>query len=182
MSTERFHQRWYFQALIFPLFVTVLGSTIYDAVKEKPLLSTLSSCLNWIWNGLVFILTVKIALYWFLGVILLLILIVVVASGSKQVFDPRQQYTTDVFFNWRWEWSYSGRFIHNLTPLCPSCHTIMSYKNHGYEKYAECPRCNRAYAPRDHKRYHTDIDQFEDDRRIEMLIIDNIRKGNYKHF
>lgn len=180
MPNERFHQRWYFQALIFPLFVTVLGSTIYDAVKDKPLLFTLTSCLNWIWKGVVFILTVKIALYWFLALILLLIVIIAIASRSNQISDPKQQYTTDIFISWQWEWSYNGRFISNLTPLCPSCSTIMNYRNHDYDKFAECPRCNKTYAPQ--KRHHTDVVQFEDDKRIEMLIIDNVRKGNYKHF
>lgn len=98
MSTERFHQKWYFQGVILPLFVTVLGSTIYDAIKEKPLLSTLSSCLNWLWKGLVYIITLKIALYWFLALIVLLVVIIAVAGRSKHVLDPKQQYTTDKFF------------------------------------------------------------------------------------
>ncbi len=180
MSTERFHQKWYFQGVILPLFVTVLGSTIYDAIKEKPLLSTLSSCLNWLWKGLVYIITLKIALYWFLALIVLLVVIIAVAGRSKHVIDPKQQYTTDKFFNWQWEWSYDGRYINNLTPLCPSCRTIMKYNNHEYGKSAECPRCNNIYVPQ--KRIHTDVAQFEDDKRIEMLIIDNLRKGNYEHF
>jgi len=180
MPNERFHQKWYSQTLIFPLLVTVGGSAIYDAVKAKPFLSTLMSWLNWIWNGLVFVFTFKIAAYWVLGFLLLLILIITIAGRSKQISDPKQQYTTDTFFNWKWEWSYSGNYIHNLTPLCPSCHTIMNYRNQGYDKFAECPRCNNTYVPQ--KRIHTDIAQFEDDKRIEMLIVDNIRKGNYKHF
>lgn len=179
MSTERFHQKWYFQGIILPILVTVLGSAIYDAIKEKPLLSTLKSCLNWIWKGLIYILTFKIALYWLLALLVLLILIIAIASRSKQALDPKQQYTTDKFFNWQWEWSYVGNRISNLTPLCPSCHTIMDYNNREYSKSAECPRCDNIYAP--YKRLHTDIAQFEDDRRIEMLIVDNLRKGNYNH-
>ncbi|MCX3266451.1 hypothetical protein OQZ29_16950 [Pedobacter agri] len=53
----------------------------------------------------------------------------------------------------------------------------MNYINSEYSKSAECPRCNNMYVV--HKRLHTDIIQFEDDRRIEMLIVDNLRKGNY---
>ncbi|NMN37731.1 hypothetical protein [Pedobacter sp. SG918] len=180
MSNESFHQKWYSQAIIFPLLVTVIGSATYDAFKEKPFLTTLSLWLNWLWNGVVFILTVRIALYWFLALILLVIVIIAITSKSKQVLDPKQQYTTDTFISWQWEWSYDGRFVTSLTPLCPSCHTIMNYSNQGYDKFAECPRCNKTYVPQ--KRIHTDIAQFEDDKRIEMLIVDNIRKGNYKHF
>jgi Ca2+/Na+ antiporter len=183
MVSNRFHQKWYNQFITFPIITGIAAVMIYDSLKQRPLLSSLVFIIKAIWKYIIVALTFKISVFWIIIALLLIIFVLFLLSNSKKVFDPKLQYTTDVLINWRWEWTYSGRYIQHLTPLCPSCNTIMNYRNgHSqYDKFAECPRCNKCYATRDSQRQHTDIMEFEDDKRIEMLIIDNIRKGNYKH-
>jgi hypothetical protein len=183
MTPNRFHQKWYHQFFTFPVVTGIAVAMVYDSIKEKPLLTSLTLIIKGIWKYTILFLTFKISVFWIIIALLLLWLVLFIINNSKKVFDPKLQYTTDIFINWKWEWTYSGRYIHNLTPLCPSCNTIMSYHNghYPYDKFAECPRCNRAYATRESIRNHTDIIEFEDDKRIDMLIVDNLRKGSYKH-
>ncbi|WP_316787109.1 hypothetical protein [Pedobacter frigiditerrae] len=184
MSLNRFHQKWYHQFITFPVVTGIVVAIVYDSIKERPLLSSLTSILISVWKYIVLILTFKVSVFWIIITLLLISFVLFIINNTKKVLDPKLQYTTDVLVNWKWEWTYSGKYIDNLTPLCPSCNTIMNYHNgqSQYDKFSECPRCNKVYATRESQRQHTDIIQFEDDKRIQMLIVDNIRKGNYKYF
>lgn len=162
------------------LALSGISTAIYDFFKEKPLFSTIWAGIIWLYNSFVTILAFKIGIYWFLLFLIIIIFILFILNKSKKVFEPHLQYTTDILIKWRWQWQYSGSRITQLTPLCPDCNTIMSYNNLDYYKLAECPRCEKKFSgdlPKWDKNSY-----FEDDYKIQLLIIDNLQKKNFTHF
>ena len=141
-----------------------------------------------VWNAIVWFMTIDIPIWGILIFVVGLILILYIAniiynathsqSGYEQQTLDWLNYTSDTFDGFQYEWKYTGIdheqcSIRDITVLCPNCGTSLLPTNR-YNDSFRCPRCNKYFD----RTVHNAPKSLGD---IEVLIIDNIKRGNYKH-
>ena len=152
---------------------SMLLTILYDSIKQKPILSTLSLVFKWIWNAIITILNYNIKVWWILLGIFIFILILYLIDKFKpeKTFKPDfYDYREDRFRVWKWTWiwkwsqSHKAWIINELKAHCPTCDTpLIDYSSiHGY--YFDCPRCS--FIARD--------GQCDNPDKIERVILDNV--------
>ena len=79
-------------------------TVVYDVVKQKNIFSTILSLLNWIWKGLIAILTFEVKIWWLLvfvafiiGIMYLYLSLIKKKDASKPAF---LEYTHDRLKEW----------------------------------------------------------------------------------
>ncbi len=162
---------------VFSGFIGIIFTTVYDLIKSKPVLSTFWNGLKWIWiNVFEFELTVWQILLG-LGILILIFYTLSLINNNEETIknrNPWLSYERDKIhnLNWSWDWEKDTRdgkwTITDLRPICDSCGTKMHFSNSSWSsEYAECPRCElKCY-------------EQKDIRKIEAVIIDNIKRGIY---
>jgi hypothetical protein len=91
-------------------------------------------------------------------------------------------YREERFKNWIWRWDYNFNEIEkqyeiaNMRAYCPNDDTELVNKSNYLQTVFVCPRCNANFSDR---LIYQPIPP-EDARTIKALILDNIRRGNYK--
>lgn len=143
--------------LIYGGIITVVGTvaaTLFtDYLKDKPILTTIGICLEWIWVN---ILNFQVAIWqlFILGVIAWLIYFIINAVKGKMTnerprINPYAAYTKDHIHgnDWKWNWVYNEQekkwVIKDLKSICLKCRTPMLYKP--FVQSAQCPRCTNYY-------------------------------------
>jgi len=165
-------------AIISPMigFVLTIG---YDALKSKPILSTIASILVAIWGFFIMILNLELKVWWILVSIIIIALCVYIIVGIKLKDNSGSetleflQYTKDTIkgFSWEWSWekTYDGKWdIRDLQPVCSVCYTPLVPDTQFFSGRPVCPRCDWQPSVR-----LPDLDH------IKLLIIDNARKSNF---
>ena len=87
------------------------------------------------------------------------------------------KYTSDTFGQFKYEWKYvrSGNkacAVNDITVICPNCGTTLLPEDSCHGSY-KCPRCNNCYD----SIYNNAPKSLRD---VEALIVDNIKRNNYK--
>lgn len=167
---------------VYGISITIIGGLIVDKLKNKPIFSTITDTLTWIYSNAISILTFKIPLYITLLILLILLIIYfsyqVITKNEADIFPPFTNYKTDSLkqFKWSWNWYFNKHInkwvIEDLRIHCPKCDTKMKITIFlgNYEEY-QCPRCS--YKINNHE------SGFEEKDIIEALIIDNLDKGKF---
>lgn len=154
---------------IFSLLLT-MG---YDRSKEKPILTTVWTILEWITNVLATVLNFNLKMWWVIVAIILFILIIIIINKLKIVdtFNPDfYNYSEDHFKRWKWTWSWKLNSSKNAWQIsemkahCPNCDTPMINHSTMYHLSFDCPRCEFSA---------TDA-QCDEPHKIERIILDNI--------
>lgn len=139
---------------LLPVIVTVVGGIITSKLENINILEGILSFLKWIFNGIVFILTINIPLWLLLiiGITLFVILLIIVkinnTNNSKKWYED---YNDDIYKDVRYAWNYSELYnevkIKNFRPVCNKCKGELiqrsSYGNYHYgtaQNY--CPNCD----------------------------------------
>lgn len=155
---------------------SLLGTVLYDYFKEKPILTTINQGVNWLVERFTNFINLEIKLWLILVILaaLVLIFILYILIENKKVRKPEfLNYKEDRLKKWRWSWEWKWSetrkawIISNLEPHCPNCGTtLMEDSNalmfHGFG----CPRCD----------FYAGTEKFEDPRKIEALILDNLNR------
>ena len=164
-----------YKLAIFGGFIGVVFTAVYDLIKEKPILSTLLNILKWIWfNIMEFEVTVWQIIVGLITIIFILYLFSLKKEFPINNFDDWFSYENDTIHNvqWNWQWEknpLTGKWnVNDLRPICHSCGTKMHLEESSWSsKFADCPRCGTEYYDR------------KDLRKIEAVILDNVRRGIY---
>ena len=171
---KRFSKSPWTLALMPVLFGTML-TAIYDAIKDKPILSTLWGWIKTIWGWIVAFLNFELKVWWVLigiSVIIAVLIIISKLSNEKENTLPSfTSYKEDIFGEWKWSWdwhlnSYDKKWhVDNLRAHCPKCDTPMFHDNSDIR--FQCPRCGfETNWGSNHK------NRFE----VEAIIIDNLER------
>jgi uncharacterized paraquat-inducible protein A len=142
---------------------------IWDIIKSKPILSTLRTIINWIWE---YVLNFNVKI-WQFSIILIAYYLLKKVLKKPLVLPSFLNYTSDKINNtkWCWEWNYNSFDekwnIKNIKPICPDCDTKMINYQEGfmYGFEAKCPRCDKH------------LYRLKSPQEIEAIIIDNIDKS-----
>lgn len=159
-------------ALVPVVFGTIL-SAIYDAIKDKPVLSTLWGWIKVIWNCVVAFFNIELKIWWILfgiiSIIIVLLLVVKFASKNETNLPDFVSYKEDTFGGWKWSWEWQFKrydrkwHIENLRAHCPKCNTPMFHDS--CDTVFWCPRCD---FETDFRSKHKRRDE------VEAIIIDNL--------
>lgn len=174
MFLRRFWKSPWALALVPVVFGTIL-TAIYDAIKDKPILSTLWEGLKTVFGWIISFLNFELKVWWVLlgiALIIFVLFIIIKLSENTDKFKPEfASYKEDVFAGWKWTWewrfnNYKGSWqITNLQAHCPECDTPMFHDQ--YDRDFQCPRCDFCTDYRSsHKRRNE----------IEAIIIDNVKR------
>ena len=160
---------------------TLIGfllTVLYDLLKGKHVFTTIHTVLTVIWNGIITFLTFDLKVWWvLLGVAILLLALVVYSKAldRKDMLSNNKgsavfEYTQDSIDGWKWTWewrkNYDGKYgIENLRLLCSYCDTPLVNEDGSYGP-PFCIRCKRRFP-----------DNVPDYKNIEVLILDNARRG-----
>ena len=176
---RRFRKSTWALALV-PVILSAILTAIYDAIKDKPILSTL-----WIWiktfcSWVVSFLNFELKVWWVLlgiALIIFVLFIIIKLSENTDKFKPEfASYKEDIFAGWKWSWewhfnTYKGSWqVDNLQAHCPECDTPMFHDD--YDRNFQCPRCGfRTDCFSEHKNRHE----------VEAIIIDNVNRKTGKN-
>lgn len=160
-----------------PVFLGTILTAIYDAIKDKPILSTLWGWIKAIWGWIVAFLNFELKIWWILlgiaGIIAVLFFIAKLSSEKETNLPSFTSYKEDSFGGWKWSWdwrlnSYDRKWhIDNLRAHCPKCNTPMFHDIS--DANFQCPRCD----------FHTDYSIKHKTRsEVEAIIIDNLDRQN----
>ncbi len=169
---KKFFNSPWTMALVPVVFGTIL-TAIYDAIKDKPILSTLWGWIKAVWNWIVDFLNLELKVWWiFLGVIAIIVVLCIIAKlpSKKETNLPDfVSYKEDTFGGWKWSWEwqlnhYDNKWhVNNLQAHCPKCNTPMFHDTSDTE--FQCPRCT----------FKTDYSSKHKRRsEVEAVIIDNL--------
>ena len=155
-----------------PVVLGTILTAIYDAIKDKPILSTLWEGLKTVFGWVISFLNFELKVWWvLLGIALIIVALIIIAKIYVIKSNPSfLSYTKDSVLGYTWEWeykkTYDGKYtICNLHPVCSNCG--MRLKQVGiYRGQMECLRCDASYIWEDS--YLNDA---------QMLIEDNIKKN-----
>lgn len=157
----------------------IITSFVYDWIKDKPILSTITSIFKSIWEFLVQLMQVELKIWWIvLGLTVYLI-------GQKGVREYRKSITPELpenlknyvsasfrNWNWKWGWQWDGRnkkwIVKNLWPYCKKCDIELLDKSDIINKAIECPKCRQ--------RFTNNLD-CDDPEGVRTIIYDNIKKN-----
>ena len=158
---------------ITPTIISFLLTIGYDAIKGKPIFSTVWIILKAIWGAVLAFLNFDLKVWWVLSGIILLILIFCLIIALKQIKPDFNDYTEDTFQHWKWSWAWkfdnleSAWTISSLKAHCPKCNTpMMDYSNNYDGLRFACPRCNFSASKNDCDAPH----------KVELIILDNINR------
>lgn len=168
------------QSITGVILLGVVSTFVADWLKSVSFLTTLKGVLLWGYNAIIWLLNFEIKVWWLLaGIAVLIGIIMLIASKTENVQPTYFNYTKDIFDEWVWKWGYrfNGKnyIVDNLKPCCPKCETPLIREQSAFHAIyvMNCPRGHElhkiGYAA------HT-----EDIDKIEVLILDNIDKGNYE--
>lgn len=154
--------------------ISFILTVIYDLLKGKQILSTISLLLVKIWDVIVTFLCFDIKLWWIIIVISIMLLILYSVSKMTPKKSSLKQdfmsYTNDQFRNWKWSWNweysnYQKKWhVSNLVAHCPQCNTPMLSDT--YEITFHCPRC----------KFQSQYNDNEKSYEVEAVIIDNLNR------
>ncbi|MEH6770046.1 hypothetical protein [Maribacter arcticus] len=162
------------------IILGLITSFIYDFVKEKPILSTISSIFKSIWNFIYQILDTELKIWWILLVVIVIKIFQKVSkeySKSKKpsLPDNLKNYVKDDFtnWNWKWEWNWDGDknkwVIKSLWPYCKKCDIKLLIKSSVYDSAMECPKCKTRF-----ESIHRETDDYDG---VKAVIYDNVEKN-----
>lgn len=148
-----------------------------DILKKIPVLSTINTIFEWVYNLIYSFLIFEVKMWWILLIIALIVIIIIIliyyisnnVEENNKINPDYLNYTSDVLKKWTWTWDYKYNYhkkkwiISDLEAHCPICDTILIERS---STHFECPRCD----------YYAFSDKSEDPYKIEMLIIDNIKR------
>ena len=141
---------------LLPVLVTVVGGLILSKLENVDIFKGMLNFLKWIYNGIIFILTINIPLWVLLliGIFLFIILSIIskiIDNNHINVKRWYEDYTDDIYKGVRYGWSYSelGNEINpeNFRPVCNKCKgELIKKKSHGNIHYGTaknyCPNCD----------------------------------------
>jgi hypothetical protein len=151
----------------------------YDYLKQIPVLTTVSFWLKWILSTVCAILNFNIKVWWIIVTIIIGFVIIYLidkffSNKNTESYKPDfYNYKEDKLKKWRWSWNWvvdhkqKSWVISNLKAHCPDCDTqLIPYYDTFSGTYYNCPRCN----------FNATDYQCEDPAKIEILILDNVRR------
>lgn len=157
------------------VILTLVGTSIYDYLKQIPFLTTLWTFIKWLANVTWRFLNLNLKL-WLVATIFILYKIVKhwLSRENKEVIKSYDYtiYTEDIIKGWKWTWDWefqgSKYGISRLRVHCPACDTPMAYgiDFSGAIKSYQCPRCE----------YKSNGIPCDDPEIVKRLIDDNIRR------
>lgn len=151
---KKFLKSFWFWFLL-PVLATVVGGLIEAKLENINIFEGIISFIKWIFNGIVFILTLKIPLWLLLIIVLLLfssLLIITKITDNKDSKKWYEDYNDDVYKGVRYAWNYSDLYneikIKNFRPVCNKCRGELIQKyTHEYYHYGTaqnyCPNCDK---------------------------------------
>ena len=175
---------------LLPVLVTVVGGLILSKLENVNIIEGILTFLKWIYNGIIFILTIKIPLWILLviGVILFIILLIIVKVTNNNNNNCKkwyEDYNDDVYKGVRYTWSYSELYnevnIKNFRPVCNKCKGELIQKStHGNYHYGTeqnfCPNCDKILKTPDYedidtaKVYvHNKIVKLQEEKKIKLI-------------
>ncbi len=149
---------------------------IYDAIKQKPILTTLSLIGKSLWKLLSGIMNFQIKAWWLLVAIALIF-------GTRHFLRnlfPAESIKPDFYdyregrpkkWRWTWEWKFNQSkrlwIISHLTAHCPKCDSSMIDNSSRYGPSFSCPLCD-----------FTAMSDYDCDEphKIGQIILDNIER------
>jgi hypothetical protein len=149
---------------------------IYDAIKQQPILTTLSLAGKFLWITLIRLLNFPIKLWWLLST---MVIVILVNSLIKKFF--LQEQAKPDFYNYRegkpkrWRWTWGWKFnqskntwvICDLVAHCPNCNSSLINKCSIYGPSFSCPLCEFS-AISEH--------ECDESHKIERIILDNVER------
>jgi Ca2+/Na+ antiporter len=154
---------------IFSLLLTI----VYDYSKNKPIFSTIYHIAKAILSFVFYVLNYNLKVWWvILGLFIMCIIIYLIATFRQEFKPDYYSYREGRFKKWKWTWGWkwdnykNGWVISNLTAHCPTCDTQMIDYSNRYELNFVCPRCD----------YRASGSQCDEPYKIEMIILDNIKR------
>ena len=170
-----YHSSWTI-GLVSSSFLPIILTFAIDLFKKIPILSTLVSVTEIIYESIKDILNYQIAIsniLIFLSVLFILNLLYFKIFRSVEVKKPHFfNYTSDHLksFYWTWEWELNeitGNYtLTNLKAHCPKCNTGLIYNQSLYRSPEyQCPRCD----------FDTQVD-YNFNKKVESIIIDNVNR------
>jgi len=153
------------------LITGLLGSFIYDFIKEKPLFTSLWNIVIWLYEN---ILNYKLSLWFVVLLYIFVFSVFLFLRNRKEIVLP--SYTEDYFdgllYRWKWQISSNKKEIsinlQSIEVCCNKCNTPLKVSdNYNFGLKGECVRCGK---------YHFALKYMKD---IEILILDNYNKKNY---
>jgi len=131
-------------------------SFIYDWIKEKPILTTVSSIFTSIWKFLIQILRAELKVWWVVLALTLYLVGKKIMSDYRRSITPElpekyKSYVRESFtnWNWKWVWKWDGNRkewdIKNLWPYCKKCDIELLNKSDLLYHVWQCPRCCKSY-------------------------------------
>lgn len=160
---------------------TILGvicTAIYDAINKQVTFTTIKTFLVNIWGLIIKFLMVNVKMWLILVVIIILVFILWIISKIVTAKDKNEEpefinYKKDKLlghdWEWTWEKNYNGQYeIKNLSLICSKCETPL-YPEESFRPRLKCLRCDEV----------VDLD-IKKIKQVEFLIIDNVKKGQYK--
>jgi hypothetical protein len=187
MSTVQ-KRKWSTNPWLLAIVPVILGPLLtmpVDAMKARPLWTTLAQCWYWFWGQLISFLNYNIRVWWLLvGFFSLLILRIVASffrsdpstSNRKSDAPSFTSYKEDVFIKWKWKWRWEYKASKgawcpvDITPYCPKCHSKLMDRSSSWGPQYECPRCD----------FRATEYTSEDPDKIGYLIIDNLDRSEGK--
>jgi hypothetical protein len=152
---------------IFSLLLTI-G---YDYSKEKPILTTVWSILNWVATLIRTILNFDLKAWWIIVAIIIFIVIIAIIDKFKKAETFKSDfynYREDKFKRWRWTWNWNRSknewIISDLKAHCPNCDTPMIGHSSLFGLSYDCPRCE----------FRASDGECDEPHKIERIILDNI--------
>ena len=142
---------------LLPVLVTVVGGLILAKLENIKIYEGILTFLKWIYNGIIFILSINIPLWVLLliGIFLFIILSIIskiIDNNHINVKRWYEDYTDDIYKGVRYAWSYSelGNEINpeNFRPVCNKCKgELIQKRTHGNYHYGTeqnfCPNCDK---------------------------------------
>ncbi|MBK5719936.1 hypothetical protein JGH11_03535 [Dysgonomonas sp. Marseille-P4677] len=160
--------------IVLPVITLVIGSLIYDWVKEVPLFTLIADVVKTIWYGLIWFLNIELRLWWVIIFLMMLsfIIYLIIKMGKTDMKNafPYRNYTSDmingIYWTWKWNLTPDEVTLTNLKANCPRDKTPLIEANLYARHSHECPRCGSLYY---------DVDS----NKVGVIIADNANKGIY---
>lgn len=141
---------------LLPVLATVVGGLIESKLEKVNIFEGILYFFKWIYDGIIFILNIKIPLWLLLIIFLLLFIVLLIIAkvtdnnnnNSKKWYED---YTDDIYKGIRYAWSYSESFNEikpeNFRPVCNKCKgELIKKSSHGNWHYGTpknyCPNCD----------------------------------------
>jgi len=128
-----------------------IGTLINDWLKEKPILTTFISIINFSTCQISKLFSLEIKLYWFFLIFIFIFLVykLVLFFKQKKGKPHFYNYNEGILKKWHWSWEWQldkkTKFwkIQNLKAYCPKCNSqLLIQANFLHGTSAECPRCD----------------------------------------